>query len=105
MPKANAPISAAIADAETVPLAPESVQHTPDQWLARLFHVSASGRPHPDEWKHHAASALHQWRVFEAATGQAPLLDQPTYLAALEAASGNAFIPHPAADYTARRKG
>lgn len=89
--------------AETQPLATSAIQHTPTQWAAMLLPPTPTGRIHDDRWKHEAASALHGWALYQVRTGQPVLLDQTTYLAALEAASGNTFAPHPAADCSRRK--
>lgn len=75
---------------------------TPAAWAEVSFPPSASGRPHEDLWKHAAASTLHGWAHHANRTGKQLTLTESAYRAALEAASGNTFVAHPAADYRAK---
>lgn len=75
---------------------------TPAAWAEVTFPPAQSGRPHADLWKHAAASTLHGWAHYVLRTGTAITLSESAYRAAVEAASGNTFVAHPAADYRAK---
>lgn len=84
--------------ADTQPLDASAVHRTPDQWAEFFYPASDKGRMHADRWKHAAADALHGWSAHRALTGQSVMFSQSIYLAAVEAASGNTFVPHGPAD-------
>lgn len=75
---------------------------SPDAWAEILYPPSPSGRLHDDAWKHASADVLHGWSAYVSRTGSKPALNKFTYEAAIAAASGNTFIPFPAADYRTR---
>lgn len=80
----------------------EAEVRTPDEWRAAVFPLSRSSfgpaRNHPDEWRHHAASAIHGWAAHEHHAGEAMALTEADYRSALDVASGNPpYRPHAAA--------
>lgn len=93
-------------DADSVPsprTSSVSPKLTPDAWAEITFPPTASGRLHDDAWQHSAADMLHGWSHHAMITGSAVQLDEASYRAALAAANGNKFTPHPAADFRPKK--
>lgn len=87
----------AVERADTIPPPPPAETKTPNAWRDELYPLSATGRPHPEGWKHSAAEQLHHWRKHEHHAQAAMLLTRADYEAALQAACDcpdGKYTPH-----------
>lgn len=76
---------------------------TVDQWAAMLFPPTPRGAPHRNAWKHAAAAALHNWRMYAHHHNGPMVLSRADYDAALKATETvnqkGASTPHAPAYY------
>jgi hypothetical protein len=96
-------VSTDTAASDVPPVTTASTTMSPEAWAEVFFRPQPSGRMHDDAWKHASASVLHGWGAYHRRTGIPFAITSATYLAAIDAASGNTFTAHPAAD--CREKG